>query len=609
MGSKTLRAKVDNLSFLIERVASDCAPQQEVRELTQNAIEAILETPEKKGKVQWDAEWLNVAVNGAYKLSISDNGCGMTGDDIKRYINRVSSSRKEQSLETNFGIGGKVTAGYHNPHGVQYLSWKDGIGTMARYWLDPEIDEYGLMQYPGEDGTYTHTPNVDPAYAKEIKPSFIKQNGTVVVLLGKSDDQHTMEAPKGIAYPTHWLTRYLNRRYFRFPEGIEVRVREFAKRDPENWPLTPPSRWPDGGQFRRIYGHAHYLDRHNTASGKVELTGATAWWWILKENIRQIDFWQCNGHAAALHKNEVYELREGQTGRRMLMRFGVLFGTQRVVIYVEPKNGKNRVTSNTARSQLQVNGEPLPWDEWADEFREKMPDAIQDLMETILSGSTTKDHRDAIKERLKSIKRLFKMTRYRRTVKGEVLTDGTVSGGLSNRVGTARSRGKSGGSGGGGASGDTYGALLASTGDPANPVSPLLLQPKVDWITIKDGTREPDHLEDRAACYIEKENQIQANYDFRAFTDMRDYWLKEYSDAAVSPEIIAEVVREWFEQQLVEAVMGARALEGSQQWSDDDLDKCLSEEALTLAVMPRYHVYVAVKRSLGAKIGSLKARG
>lgn len=32
----------------------------------------------------------------------------------------------------------------------------------------------------------------------------------------------------------------------------------------------------------------------------------------------------------------------------------------------------------------------------------------------------------------------------------------------------------------------------------------------------------------------------------------------------------------------------------------------LSEEALTAAVMPRYHLYQAVKRALGASLGSVK---
>ena len=52
--------------------------------------------------------------------------------------------------------------------------------------------------------------------------------------------------------------------------------------------------------------------------------------------------------------------------------------------------------------------------------------------------------------------------------------------------------------------------------------------------------------------------------------------------------------------------MGSFALRGSPQWTMQDLEKLWNEEALTVAVLPRYHVDVNVKRALGAKIGSLK---
>jgi hypothetical protein len=51
--------------------------------------------------------------------------------------------------------------------------------------------------------------------------------------------------------------------------------------------------------------------------------------------------------------------------------------------------------------------------------------------------------------------------------------------------------------------------------------------------------------------------------------------------------MVTDAVREWFEQQLIETVIGVRTLEGSQQWTEDPIDKALSEEALTAAVMPR----------------------
>ena len=54
--------------------------------------------------------------------------------------------------------------------------------------------------------------------------------------------------------------------------------------------------------------------------------------------------------------------------------------------------------------------------------------------------------------------------------------------------------------------------------------------------------------------------------------------------------------------------IGTRALQGSKEWSIDDLKESLSEQALTAAVMPRYHIEMAVKRALGARLGTLKAK-
>ena len=64
-----------------------------------------------------------------------------------------------------------------------------------------------------------------------------------------------------------------------------------------------------------------------------------------------------------------------RSGRNaLLQRFGVLFGYKFVVLYVEPTPGKGAsLTTNTARTTLLLDGEKLPWDDWAYEFRENMP--------------------------------------------------------------------------------------------------------------------------------------------------------------------------------------------------------------------------------------------
>ena len=116
-------------------------------------------------------------------------------------------------------------------------------------------------------------------------------------------------------------------------------------------------------------------------------------------------------------------------------------------------------------------------------------------------------------------------------------------------------------------------------------------------------------LEDRAAKYLPQQDLIQANADFRVFNDMVDRWCGRYKNVPGARDVIKDVVQEWFEQQLVESVMGAHALRDARQWTFEDVQRLWSEEALTAAVLPRYHVDVAVKRSLGAKLGTLKEKG
>jgi len=130
--------------------------------------------------------------------------------------------------------------------------------------------------------------------------------------------------------------------------------------------------------------------------------------------------------------------------------------------------------------------------------------------------------------------------------------------------------------------------------------------PKVYWISVETGTRSRDQLEDRAAKYLAGQNVLQINADFRVFTDMVGRWEKKYVHVSDARETITQVVHEWFEQALIETVLGAQALQGSSQWDLSDVAKLWDEESLTAAVLRRYHIDVNVKRSLGMKLGTLK---
>ena len=161
----------------------------------------------------------------------------------------------------------------------------------------------------------------------------------------------------------------------------------------------------------------------------------------------------------------------------------------------------------------------------------------------------------------------------------------------------------------GGRAGGVYALFTDDDGDPAVEVlvDPM---PEVRWISeLRDPpTRTPDLLEDRGAKFMPDQNLLQINADFRVITDVVDRWCDFYGEVPGARPVVEEVVHEWFEQALIETVVGAQALRGSPQWTVDDLARLWSEEGLTSAVLQRYHIDINVRRVLGSKLGSLREK-
>jgi hypothetical protein len=588
---------VANMTFMVDRLGADCAPGQFVRELTENAIAAIEALPDRRGDVIWDADWNTHMLVGRYKLCAVDTGIGMTGPEMVQYINNLSSSIHEQTNSTNFGVGAKVSAAPHNHAGILYLSWKDGVGSMIHLWRDPVANVYGLKQFERPDGTFDHWAYIE----NTVKPEAIQNNGTMVILLGNTEEQNTMEPPAGLPMPAKWILRYLNSRYYRFPSGIVVRVRE-------GWTLPKTD---SRHNFLRVAdGMEAWLRDNAEDSGTVDLTGAKAHWWILKADVDvNSGHYTPPGHVGALYQDELYDLSTSRAGVARLQSLGVIFGHSRVVLYVEPDASGQRVEANTARTSLSINGEPLPWSEWASEFRDSFPQPLRQLVEEVGSKAAGSDHRQSIRERLKSILDLFKLPRYRPAKSGEVNIDpdSLMGGGRPRRQGGAGGEGESSSGGRGGRGGSIYGLFLAVSGIPGEE-APVKGEPERKWVSVEKGTRTAGDMDDRAAKFIAQQNLLLINEDFRGFTDHVRYWTEKYEHAPGSGSVVQEVVHEWFEQQLVEAVLGAQSLRDSPEWNMSLLEQLWSPEALTAVVLPRYHINLAIGRALGAKLGSLRDR-
>lgn len=600
-----LTMTVQNVGFLLERLGQDCSPLQYLRELTHNGLQAI-ERMGETGEVIWDVDWISFDLGEPMRLCIIDTGDGMTGEEMLMYINQLSSSGSEQSITANYGIGAKIAAATQNPAGLVYQSWKDGEGYMIQLHKDPKTGEYGLQQWLLDDGTYSHYMQIE----EYIKPPEIKQNGTKVILYGKYSGQNSMDPPKGAPSPSRWISKYLNTRYFKFPECVSVRARE-------GW--DNPRDDKDRNLLRTITGQKPYLDKHSVSSGISFLEGAKLYWWILKDEpavSNNSGYIESGGHVAALYQNELYDRVTARAGTAQLQLFGILFGSKFVVLYIEPTNEKENLTTNTARTTLLLNGEPLPWAEWAYEFREKMPSELADFVKNKSAGTPERDHVKSIKERLKGIMDLYKVSRYKPSPQGTYLSDDSskISVGTpiikrgspdnpreSIRNVSVIKRIKEGRDG---SVGNIYHLFEKKGGQFSDRVETDPF-PVVNWVSIEDGTRDEGDMEDKAAKYLSEQNTLLVNADFRVFKDMvlRLCKEKDTKQGLNIESVVEDVVHSWFEQALIETVIGVQQLKGSKEWGADVLKRALSEETLTATVLQRYHIHIACRRELGAKLG------
>jgi hypothetical protein len=583
---KTLGMKVENIGFLIDRLGRDCAADQYLRELTQNSIEAIIRTGRPDGRIVWDF----VEQSGVRKLCICDNGVGMAGDELVRYINSLSSSGSVQGMDANYGVGAKIAAATRNPEGLVYLSWQDDVGAGIQLVKDGS-GQYGLLQFPD----FRHVFDAE----KELLPetSIIDESGTCVILLGSEANEDTAVGPTA-----QWIRKYLNTRYFVIPKNITIQCRTVGKTDTG---------------LRPVYGQKWMLDAAAIDKGKVELQTAVAHWWILPDAKHKFDkpiaveggkdinsmetfstAYLHRGHTSLLWKSELFDVQTGNAGYHRLQQFGIFLGVDRVVLYLEPTLGA--VTTNTARTELIVDEAKPPWLDWADEFKANMPQELREFIDNIDLKFERKNDDEAIREKIASVMDLFQVPKYRRSKSGDDTIDDKDF--TQPPVPPGNGSGK-GANGGGKKNPRPFFSGPRLNGPTAKKVTVNDL-PRIIFKYREDGSRAEGEMEDMAANYVETkaDKTLYVNGDFRVFQAIIDRYTKQYPHAAGVRQKVQEIVEKWVKLTLCEVIIGAKALQ-SEHWSAEVIEQCLNERALTMAVMPRVLVNQAVKREVYAALG------
>jgi len=425
-------------SFFAELFGTDIGPGKQYRELSKNAFEAIAEYrsahPEDRDYepiVEAFVDPYTFSQTGATKFAFGDNGIGMT-HAIMSELYLIFHSSKTQSLEENYGIGARASTLKFNPEGVEFRSWRDGKGfvtTLAKLREENGIPIYGTVDtvFNDEDGepwsVLSTVPLEEPYFSQEdialMKPSFIGDHGTVVVLHGKSEGDDTTLMPDELRdeigsdgrsreHSAFWQTHIYNSQYFVIPEGVKFRL--YVEPGAATDGAPKPRRNPFHGdrQLRLVKGTKDFLDNFGEEHGTVEIPGAKVHWWILgegddvvkperlnketgrpmtkadKRKRQRVWFPWLTGtmnHAvvSAIHKGEQFDLGMKVDAVRVLQKFGIFAGHSNVCIVVEP-DVEMGVRSNMNRTSLLVNKRKLPWERWGHEFAQRYPEEAPELL-------------------------------------------------------------------------------------------------------------------------------------------------------------------------------------------------------------------------------------
>lgn len=154
-----------------------------LRELISNAVDAIskLKMVARSGEYSGDLgePQINIAIDKENKtLSISDNGIGMTADEVKKYINQVAFSSAEEFIQKYQGSGDDAIIGNF------------GLGFYSSFMVAQKVDIDTLSYQEGAQAVHW---SCDGSPAFELSESTRTERGTTITLTLQDEEQEYLE--------------------------------------------------------------------------------------------------------------------------------------------------------------------------------------------------------------------------------------------------------------------------------------------------------------------------------------------------------------------------------------------------------------------------------
>lgn len=620
---------VQGAEHFVERNYREGGQFQWVRETAVNAIEA------GATKIEFGTEWQGVAERGVYRRLIADNGSGMTPDELLTFFRTYGGSgRPIGGIHENFGIGSKCSLFPWNRTGVVVVSWHPDYDEPSMIWvrMDPSTGTYGLRTWgTPEGGENVIAAGPDDELGLDwslVKPSSIEDHGTVLVLLGNEPDEDTVLGDPNRnegGVPGVGIVNYLNRRMWDLGD-IEMRVDEYRRLEKVYWPKSVARSVNSELQLgsRKIEGAKYYIDYPPAKiggiadSGTVTLSDRTELDWFLwqgqgRDGIRNASG---TGYLAARYAppdNRTYpELFDVVDHQARFRSFGISEQDvrRRLWLVARPPLAEEHgagVYMSSDRNRLLTRGgpragDPLPWDEWALEFANKLPTPIVAEIDRVRAGSVDADLDDSWRERLaERFGRRWRQLRLMLDRAGDRTTEAEASGGkprTTHRPHRATHRSRT-SNGEGGRDGRQIVGRAKNGTEPASVRRAAVGLPKVDW-------KEPEEFP--AGIFAmwnppspaNPDGLVQLNTGHPIFKEELLFWASQY--ATHLEDDVKEVIQKVYAQMIAANIAHGEALKAHLN-STEQLDKMRSPEALTASLLGLVGASAMIGTALGGALG------
>jgi len=612
---------------LIEREYRNLPAYQWSRELAKNGLE------HGATRIEFGPEWEGVAANGVYRMMYADDGCGMSRDDLRRYMRNLGEGGKQVGgPHDNYAMGSRMSLLPWNQAGVVVISVKDGNPSMVKLMFDPDAKngdgEYILeeVEVETEDGEFSRSTVYEPYFDDELGfdwadviPDFVVKSGhgTVFVLLGKSGREDTVMGDSAKAESQRHLGRkYFNTRFWSLPDHVTMNVFEM----PEDRSKWPKSKTDDSAhrQNRRVRGARHFTEFETKAgesivqsSGVVDLPDRTRvhWWLRSAERAETGGIGMSSGFIALLYRDELYSLAtadkddgDASGGASTYRQFGISSDSmrRRITLLVEPPeydeaSGTAGVAPSTGRADLYwmgvgQNPRSLKPGDWAQWFSDQMP---QEIVDAVSAESLVNADDDNRQERFKRVAdRLGKRWRIKRArvsaQGGDTTSDPRSPGAIPRTpldVPTATPR-KPRGPRKVAVKGRKGGKELGTPGTPGPQAKSTSVQggiPAVEFVTADDLADEgmlaswipPNQLKPDGCILIDKDHPV--------LQEQITHWQGQYAPTLANA--VEQRVKDAYAEVAVAKVAHIHALAAGSLFSEEQRDEMLKNYALTAGLL------------------------